>query len=498
MADYDVIVIGGGNGGVSAGAMLAKQGRSVLLLEQSPRVGGCCSTFERDGYHFDVGASIVEVVDTIEGAFNKLGTSFHQEVDLIPCDPLYSYIFPDGSRVNYPKSLEGTAEVISRFSPEDGRNWQRLADYFSDMMKETIEAFATNPANSFTDVIRMSLKNPKMIKFLPLFIDSYQDEITKYFKNDIVQGTMSFQSFYGGLPPELAPGFFAAISYSEHEGIYYPRGGMIQIPLAFQRCGEKHGMETRLNTKVDRILVRGRRAYGVVLDDGSEITSDLVVSDVNAKTLYLEMIGEEHLPWLARYGIRSCELSMSCCMIFLGLDYKPPLEAHHSLTIGSIEQMNDYWWNYQLPGNMPDEVHALISWPTEADPSLAPEGQHLLNLMCMGPSHLSNTDWDKEKRGYAEMIVEGLSEYAIPGLTEHVTTMDICTPLDFERRLMTPGGAIYGIQMDLPHQAMFRPAAKSKSVKGLYLVGASTHPGGSVPLTIASGAIASELIEKYE
>jgi phytoene desaturase len=498
MADYDAIVIGAGCGGITAGPLLAEQGRKVLVLEQSGRIGGCCSTFEKEGYNFDVGASIVEVISPVEAAFKQLGTTFQEEVDLMLCDPIYSYIFEDGSRINFPLSLEGTAEVISSISPEDGKQWYKLADYFADMMKQTIEAFFTNPSNTIFDSMKMVAKNPGILKFLPLFVKSYQDVILKYFKNDIIQQTMSFQSFYAGLPPELAPGFIALIPYSEHEGIWYPRGGMIQIPKAFQRCGEKLGMELRLNTKVDRVMVRDRKVEGVVLEDGTEITSDLVVSNVNAKTLYLDLIGEQHLPWLARFGIKSYEVSMSCVMLYIGLDYKPPLEAHHSLTIGPLEMMNEFWWNDFKQGRMPEDVHGLICWPTESDPSLAPEGHHVLNIMGMGPYDLAGPGWDEIKMDVAEKLINGLSETAIPGMADHVTVLEVSTPLDFERRLLNPKGAIYGLSMDLPNQSVFRPAAKSKSIKGLYLTGASTHPGGGVPSAIASGLIASRLIDKHE
>jgi phytoene desaturase len=122
----------------------------------------------------------------------------------------------------------------------------------------------------------------------------------------------------------------------------------------------------------------------------------------------------------------------------------------------------------------------------------------VLNIMGMGPYRLSGTDWDSEKMRVAEKMINGLSETAVPGMKDHVKVLEVSTPLDFERRLLSPGGAIYGLQMDLPAQAVFRPAAKSKSIKGLYLTGASTHPGGGVPSAIASGYIASLLVDKYE
>lgn len=498
MSDYDVIVIGAGNGGLSAGAILSKQGRKVLVLEQSPRVGGCCSTFEKEGYHFDVGASIIEVIYPIELAFKMCGTVFQEEVELLGCDPIYSYIFRDGSRVNYPLSVEETAKVISGLSPDDGRQWFELADYFAEMFKQTVETFFTGPANGMLDMMKMMRKNPRILKFLPLFFTSYQDVIEKYFKNDIVKQTMAFQSFYCGLPPELAPGFIALIPYSEHEGIYYARGGMISIAQAFQRVGEKLGMDVRLDTRVDKVIIRDRQARGVVIGDGAEITSDIVVSNVNAKTLYLDMIGEEHLTRLARFGVKSYEVSMSCPMVYVGVDYEPPMEAHHSLTIGPLELMNDFWWNMYKPGILPEEPFGLICWPTECDPTLAPEGHHVLNIMSMGSYNLQGTDWDREKEAYVERLLDFHSSFSIPGLKDHVKVVECATPLDFERQLLSPQGAIYGLQMDLPHQAMFRPAAKSKSIKSLYLTGASTHPGGGVPSVIASGVIAAGLIDRYE
>ena len=498
MADYDVIVIGAGCGGITASALLANQGRKVLLLEQSGNIGGCCSTFEKEGYHFDVGASVVEEIQPIQIAFEMMGTKFEDEVDLIPCDPMMSFIYYDGSRVTYPMSIEGTGEVISKISPEDGQRWFKFAEYFHGMTETIMKGFLISPATSISDMVRLVLKTPELVKYAPLFVQSYQDVIQKYFKSEVVQRTMSYQSLYLGLPPELVAGLFALLPYSEHEGVWYPRGGMIRIPGALAKCGEKAGLEIRFDTRVDRLIVIGGRVGGVTLTDGTEITAPVVVSNINAITLYLEMVGEKNLPWLARVGMKSYEYSKSVPMVYVGLDYEPPLDAHHSVIAVSPDEMSDYWYNNYKKGILPEKEFGLICWPTKSDPGLAPEGHHVLNLIPEGFYDLAGTDWEKEKEPFLERTIDYLSSFAIPGMKEHVVVSDCSTPLDFERRLLLPKGAIYDIQQDIASQTIFRPSAKSRSVKGLYLTGSSTHPGGGVPTTVASGIIAASLINKHE
>jgi phytoene desaturase len=498
MPDYDVIVIGAGLGGLSSGALLAKQGRKVLVLEQSDRIGGCCSTFEKDGYRCDVGASIVEIIQPIERVFQQLGTTLQQEVDLIACDPIMSFIYPDGKRITYPLSVVKTGEIISSISPEDGKRWYDFVTFADDLMEVTLDTFFIEPASTLSDMAALVKKNPRFLKFLPVFLSNYQAVLEKYFKNETVLKTMGYQALYFGLPPYLVPGPYAMVPYTEHVGIYYPRGGMIRIPEALRRCGERLGMEVRLNSRVDHVIVRGKHVAGVVLSDGTEISCKTVVSDINARTLYLKLIGEEHLPAIVTRGIKSYKLSISVPMIYLGLDYTPPLDAHHSIIAASPEDINRQWDEHMQPGRLAHENFGLICWSSHTDSSLAPEGKHVLNLIPEGTYNLQGTNWDEEKPRYLQRTIDNLSKTAIPGLKDHVVMAECSTPLDFERRLLLPEGAIYCLQQDLAAQAVFRPAARSKSIAGLYLAGSSTHPGGGVPTTIASGLIAAKLIDRYE
>jgi phytoene desaturase len=165
-----------------------------------------------------------------------------------------------------------------------------------------------------------------------------------------------------------------------------------------------------------------------------------------------------------------------------------------------MQELNDYWWNVYKQDRYGKEHFGIISWTSHSDPGLAPrEGHHVIVLTLEpAPYRLRDTSWDAYKPALTEQIINYMSERYIPGLIDHIQVAELSTPVDFERRLLSPEGAIYALRQDLTSGVTFRPAAKSKSIKGLYLVGASTHPGGGVPTTIASGMIAADLIQKYE
>lgn len=161
--------------------------------------------------------------------------------------------------------------------------------------------------------------------------------------------------------------------------------------------------------------------------------------------------------------------------------------------------MNRYWDEEYLQGNYPEKQFGIISWTTASDPSLAPRGHHIIILtLAPGPYRLKDKNWDEIKKDLMKRIITYYSDRYIPGLKEHVKVAEFATPLDFERRLLSPEGAIYPLRQDFTNASMFRPSAKSKSIRGLYLVGASTHPGGGVPTTMASGMIGADLVMKYD
>jgi phytoene desaturase len=470
--DYDVVVIGAGCGGLSAGALLAGHGRRVLVLDQNDAIGGCASTFERGGYRFDVGASVLEVLEPLERTFAALGTRLDDELDLVPCDPTFSVVLRAGETIRYPASTRGIVEALAAVSAEDARNWRHYASYCSELYGLLLDTVYTEPTSTVADLVALVRKGPALLKYLPSFLTSYQALLGRYFSDRVLQ-SFAFQALTMGLSPERLPGIYAFLPYGELQGPYYPRGGMIELPKALQRVGERHGMAVRLQSPVRRVLVERRRAIGVLLQDGTAIRSDVVVANVNAKTLYGRMIGEEHLPWLARRGVRSYRYDNALPVVYLGVDYAPPLAARHTLIAPTLDEINT-WWANRGREPIPRVPFGMVDWPTLSDPSLAPDGNHVLNVTLAGTYH--GVVWDDHKHRFVADVIEYLSAGVLPGLDSHVRMTACATPVDFERRIGLGQGGLHGLTQDLGHSTVFRPSNKSKSIDHLYLAGSSTNP----------------------
>jgi phytoene desaturase len=498
MADYDVVVIGGGIAGLAVGGLLAKDGRKTLVLEQHERIGGFCSTFEHKGYRFDVGTSIIEMEQIIDQFFKRMGTSLAKEVNLIPIDPVYTYILKDGTQIKYPAASRAVADEFRKLSPADAEGWLRYCEDMGDFFSAVIPAYFYSPMLGLGDMLGMFKKEPKLMKYRSLFSSSYQMVMDNYFKHPAVREMLSFQGTFMGMPPTLVPGVFSILPWNEHNDFYYSKGGLIAVPEAILRVSKKAGMEFRTGALVKKIIVKNKRACGVVLSDQTTITADIVVSDISAKTLYTDLIGLENLGPIVRRGVRSLKNSPSALMFFLGLDTAPPLKSHHTILTATPEEFDLFFHQMIVEKRLPDRQVGLISWKTHSDPGMAPKGHHTIVMTLFGPYHLAGTDWDTLKRSLTEQYVDYFTRKYLPGMKDHVTVAMLGTPRDFERDLLAPEGGIYQLANDMGHSGVFRPSAKSKSIEGLYLVGASTHPGGGLPTVICSSVIAAELINKYE
>lgn len=492
--DYDVIVIGAGVGGLSAGASLAAEGFNTLVLEQSDAVGGCASSFKNRGYHFDVGACIIEFAPAHQWFYSRLGLRMEDYVTFLPNDPLYELVdVLSGERIAVPASPEGTAEIIARHSKADARAFLRFMRGRGRVMDEFTQTIFTTPQGRLRDLLRVFVRYPRGLPGLSYMLRPFGCLLEDMFEHPFTRRLLGNYSVIGGLPPSQQSGIMLWDCYAEHEGMFYPRGGMGAVPLGMARALVDVGGELRLRSRVDRLMLEGGRAVGVILSDGSALSCRAVVSDVSATTLYLDMIGEENIPRAVARGLLSYPMSPTCAVGHLALDYMPPMRAQHMMALTEPEMIDAFWSEvFEMDIALPQTV-GLVSCPSIMDPDLAPEGHAALSFITMAPRHPRGTSWAEIKWRYLDSAIDMLDALYLPGLKEHIVFKTVATPEDFERRLLIPEGSIYSYSMSPLSQMVFRPSNRSKCVKGLYLGGASSHPSGSVPGAICGGLLAADL-----
>ena len=503
--DYDVVIIGSGVGGLTSGALLSKEGLKVLVLEQSRRIGGCCSNYNADGFQPDVGAIFVIGHEMYYKLFELLGLRLEDYLDFRLIDPVYDTVLDDGERVLLPRDIDEMAEVVNSISPKDVAGYYRYCDDMKKIYDVYLSAMEV-PMPPLKDVTRPSFlarmaarkeQFPALPVNLWLATRSLDRVVDSYFSDERVRLIFGWENLFAALPAHRCTGLLSNITYMGRMGYHYPKGGMIAIPKALRKITERFGGEVRLNTLVDRILVKDGKATGVRVAGGEEISAKVVISNVHSRTTYLDLIGSEHLPYTVRRAVKRQPCSIPAPTFYMGLSEKmDSVRAHMTVLLTGRKKFDNLFPEFYDKGLLyrPDDGAFLISCASHGDPDLAPEGKQVLSVIYIAPYKLKYHRWDDIADEWAWECVDTLERRAFPGLSANVEWMDSVTPVELERRLRLPEGAFFGLEMSGPNMGPFRPNYRSRAIDNLYLTGQCTNPGGGVPLVMISGIAASSLI----
>jgi phytoene desaturase len=247
---------------------------------------------------------------------------------------------------------------------------------------------------------------------------------------------------------------------------------------------EQRGAEVRCHAEVRRIQVDGGRATGVELADGQRLAADIVVSNADTAWTYRHLVEPQHRPHWTDRRIERKKYSMSLFVWYFGIDRQYPEVPHHTMVLGPRYEglLQDIFERHHLP----DDFSLYLHRPTATDPGMAPAGCDAFYALSPVPHLDSGTDWAAQAEGYRRRIEQRLHDTVLPGLGAHIVSSRVTTPQDFHDRLLSYKGAAFGMEPLLQQSAYFRPHNRSEDVRGLFMVGAGTHPGAGVPGVLMS------------
>ena len=486
------VVIGSGFGGLAAAVRLAASGWNVTVLERHDQPGGRARVFRQQGFVFDAGPTVITAPPLFEELWALCGERMADHVDLRPVNPFYRVRFHDGTSVDYSGDADAMRAQIGAIAPGDVAGYDRFLAMSGRIFDVGFERLAHMPFASWTSMAKIV---PEMLR-----LESYRTVygmVAKFVRDERVRQLLSFHPLLVGGNPFATTSIYSLIPHLERKwGVHFPMGGTGELVRGLVQLLEGRGGRIVYGETVERVLVEGGRVRGVRTESGREVPATIVVSNADSAYTYRRLLPPEHRRTWTDARLDRARYSMSLFVWYFGTDRRYEDVAHHSILLGPRyrELLADIFDRHVLAPDFSLYVHR----PTATDPSLAPPGCDAFYVLSPVPHLDAKVDWTSRAEPYRRSIEAHLERTLLPGLSRHVVTSRTMTPEHFSSELLSERGAAFGLEPVLTQSAYFRPHNESEDVRGLYLVGAGTHPGAGVPGVLSSARVLDRLVANAE
>ncbi len=471
-----LVIIGAGLGGLSLGIRLQSKGYQVTILEKNAQIGGHASQRKQRGYTFDMGPSLFTAPGIVRKLFACADERMEDHLELIPLDPFYRIYFHDGSHLDYGGNSDRMREHMSQFNLQDARKYEQFIKHSGAIYRFIVgQGYGSRPFDSWLTMFKFIPQALKLQAFLPAYYLS-----TRYFRDFRHRFALSFHPLFLGGSPFRTPAVYQMIPYLEKtEGVWYPRGGMYSLVEALAAVFQSLGGEILTNQEVVQILVDNRRACGVATS-GETFRADAVVSNIDLQHTYGSLLAPEHRRKWTDRRLRRVRYGMSAFLLYLGVRKKYPQLLHHTLILS--ERYRSLVKDIFDRRILPDDFSMYLHVPSRTEAAMAPPGCESMYVLIPVTNLSGNVDWEVTAEPFAQKVLDFLEhDFGLDGLQQAIEVKEIYSPLDFAEQRNSSSGAPWGLEPIFSQTAIFRPQNRSADLKGLYLVGASTHPGAGVP-----------------
>ncbi len=507
--NFDVIVIGSGHNGLVNACYLQKAGLNVLVLEKNDWIGGAAVSRELHPGILYSNCSYVcslfrpEIMRDLELPKHGL------QIVAIEGGTVFTR---DGDYLASFRNYHAKKRELERFSVKDSESYLR---YSRDILKQCrfiqplLMRTAPDPASfKFRDLSEMlyilrkvnDLTASELADTVRFWTMSISDFLDEYFENDVIKASLAVSGIIGTALGPMSPGTAYVLLHhymGEVDGSIgawgYARGGMGAISKALTSSFRAMGGTLLNNSEVEKVDIRGARVKGVILKNGDEYLAKNVVSNADVKRTFLKLTDPEHLPPNFIKKVNNFKIRGSSGKVNIALDSMPnfPVISENNPCLkgdihftDSIERMERAYDDWKM-GTWSRDPFLDMMIPTLTDPTMAPPGKHFMSCFVQYcPPKVGGQNWTKEnKDAFGETVIQQIADYS-PGFKDKILHMEVRTPKELEEEVGLTEGNIFQGELTFDQLLFNRPipgyAQYRSPIKGLYMCGSSTHPGGGV------------------
>jgi phytoene desaturase len=482
-------VIGAGFGGLALAIRLQSAGIQTTLVEGRDKPGGRAYYWERDGFVFDAGPTVITAPEALQELWQLTGRDMAEDVTLRNVSPFYRLNWPDGTNFDYTNDDVLLRSEIAKLDPGDLAGYARFLEYSAGVYEEGYVKLGHVPFLDFASMIKAA---PALAKYQAW--RSVYSIVSSFVKNEKLRQALSFHTLLVGGDPMKTSSIYALIHKLERDGgVWFAMGGTNQLVAGLVRLFEKLGGTIMLGDPVKSIDTLGDRATGVTTQSGVVVGADMVATNADIVHSYRDLLAGSRSAQRTAQKLEKKRFSPSLFVVHFGVKGTWPGIPHHMILFGPrykglLADIYDH-------GVLSEDFSLYLHHPTVTDPSMAPEGHSTFYALCPVP-HTGKfpVDWNEIGPMLEKRILDEVGRRLIPDIHERIVTKFSYMPNDFTRDLNAYQGSAFSLEPILTQSAYFRAHNRDDHIPNLYVVGAGTHPGAGIPGVVGSAKATAGLM----